>query len=537
MTMSYWLDRAPPTQLEIHYGDRRVRCFVERPASLHAMLVDAVARAPQREALVCGDRRFDWRSVDHEVSLLAGGLAALGVGAGDRVALLLSNRAEFVLLLLAIARLGAITVPLNIREQTPELAYALAQCGAVAVVFDADLAARLPDANDVPALRYRIAIGDSAPGALRYEALRAGPARHDVAPVREDDVAVILYTSGTTGRPKGAMLTYLGIGHSALHYVHAMRLAEADRCIAAVPLSHVTGLVAMIAAMLACRGTLIVMNVFKAADFLRLAARERVTYTLMVPAMYNLCLLEPDFDTHDLSSWRLGGYGGAPVPPPTIERLAQKLPALALMNAYGATETTSPATLMPPHLTREHGDSVGLAVACAEIRVVDDDGAAVAPGESGEVWIGGPMVVPGYWHNPEATAREFSQGFWHSGDVGALDANGFLRVFDRKKDMINRGGYKVYGAEVEAVLAAHPAVVESAVIGVPCPVLGERVHAFVTLREPSVSADALRAFCAAHVADYKVPETFTLQHELLPRNANGKALKRVLRERLAAERA
>jgi long-chain acyl-CoA synthetase len=534
--MNYWLDRAPPTQLETHYGDRRVRCFVERPASVHAMLVEAVAQAPQREALVCGDRRLNWRDVDHEVSLLAGGLADLGVAAGDRIALLLSNRAEFVLLLLAIARLGAITVPLNIREQTPELAYALAQCGAVALVFDADLAPRLPNANDVPALRHRIAVGGPLAGALRYDVLRAGLARHDVSSVGEDDVAVILYTSGTTGRPKGAMLTHLGIVHSALHYLHAMRLVETDRCIASVPLSHVTGLVAMIAAMLACRGTLVVMNAFKAADFLRLATRERMTCTLMVPAMYNLCLLESGFDMHDLSSWRLGGYGGAPMPPPTIERLAQKLPALALMNAYGATETTSPATLMPPHLTRGHGDSVGLAVACGEIQVVDDDGAAVAPGESGEVWIGGPMVVPGYWHNPEATAREFSQGFWHSGDVGSLDASGFLRVFDRKKDMINRGGYKVYGAEVEAVLAAHPAVVESAVIGTPCPVLGERVHAFVTLREPSLSADALRAFCAAHLADYKVPESFTLQDAPLPRNANGKALKRVLRERLTAER-
>jgi len=258
--MGHWLDRAPPTQLETHYGDRRVRCFVERPASLHAMLVEAVAHAPQREALICSDRRLRWCEVDHEVSRLAGGLAALGVAAGDRVALLLSNRAEFVLLLLAIARLGAITVPLNIREQTPELAYALAQCGAVALVFDADLAARLPDVSDVPALRQRIAVGGSAAGTPRYDTLRAAPARHDVSPVREDDVAAILYTSGTTGRPKGAMLTHLGIVHSALHYLHAMHLTETDRCIAAVPLSHVTGLVAMIAAMLACRGTLIVMN-------------------------------------------------------------------------------------------------------------------------------------------------------------------------------------------------------------------------------------------------------------------------------------
>jgi long-chain acyl-CoA synthetase len=237
--------------------------------------------------------------------------------------------------------------------------------------------------------------------------------------------------------------------------------------------------------------------------------------------MYKLCLLDEHFDRYDLSAWRVGGYGGAPMPAATIAELARKCPGLGLMNAYGATETTSPATIMPATMTARHPDSVGLTVPCGEIVVV----------ESGELWIRGPMVVPGYWGNPQATAQSFTDGYWRSGDVGSKDGDGFVRVFDRLKDMINRGGYKVFSVEVENVLSHHPAVLESAIVGKPCPVLGERVHAFVSLRS-STGADELKRFCAERLADYKVPETFTLMAEPLPRNANGKLLKRTLRDRV-----
>jgi long-chain acyl-CoA synthetase len=209
--------------------------------------------------------------------------------------------------------------------------------------------------------------------------------------------------------------------------------------------------------------------------------------------------------------------------------LAEKLPRLALMNAYGATETTSPTTLMHPMQTLAYADSVGQPVPGATVIVVDDSGREVPTGEPGEIWIHGPSVVRGYWHNPSATADAFTAGFWHSGDVGSIDADGFVRIFDRKKDMINGGGLKVYTAEVETVLTAYPGVVESAVVPKPCPVLGERVHAFVVANEQAVTADRLRAFCAARLSDYKVPETFTLGREPLPRNANGKVMKRVLK--------
>ena len=236
-------------------------------------------------------------------------------------------------------------------------------------------------------------------------------------------------------------------------------------------------------------GCVITLREFKARAFLELAARERMTHTLVVPAIYNLCLRDPEFDRFDLSAWRIGGFGGASMPEGTIRALAEKLPGLTLMNAYGATETTSPTTIMPMGLQAAHLDSVGVVVPCGDVRVMDDAGREVAPGETGEIWIAGPMVVPGYWDNPEATAREFERGYWKSGDLGSIDARGFVRVFDRKKDLINRGGYKVYSAEVESVLSLHPAVVESALIAVPDPVLGEKARAIVVARDAGCDAD------------------------------------------------
>ena len=227
-----------------------------------------------------------------------------------------------------------------------------------------------------------------------------------------------------------------------------------------------------------------------------IAARERMTYALLVPAMYNLCLLDPDFSKFDLSAWRIGGFGGAPMPPATIERLAAMLPDLMLLNIYGSTETTSPVTMLPAGEAATQADTVGKALPCADVIVMDDDGREVMPGTSGELWIAGPMVVPGYWQNPEADRTAFCGGYWKSGDIGSVDAQGYVRVLDRKKDMINRGGYKIYCIEVEGVLARHPDVIECAVIGRPDPVLGEKVHAVIVPRHATASETEIRRFCA-----------------------------------------
>jgi acyl-CoA synthetase (AMP-forming)/AMP-acid ligase II len=551
-----WLGSVLPMRSEAHFRDRVVRCFVERPRSTHALLADALARNPDGEAIVCGAERLTYREFDAVVARAAAGLAARGIARGDRVGMLLGNGTVFPVVLFAALRLGAIAVPISIREQAPGLAYMLAHCGAKVVVHDADLVDRLPDARAAPALAHRIAVRPGAPcdqlelmadaappviarsasdEAIQKPAVVSGllrSARNDDADGDEEDTAVILYTSGTTGRPKGAMLTHLGICHSAMHYECCMAIDARDRSVIAVPMSHVTGVVALIATMVRAAATMIVMPAFKAADFIALAERERMTHTLLVPAMYNLCLLEPSFAAADLRSWRVGGFGGAPMPPATIERFAAKLPALSLMNAYGSTETTSPATLMPPSQTAARLDSVGCAVPCAEILVMDEAGRALPPGRAGEIWMHGPMVAKGYWDNEAATAESFVAGFWRSGDIGSIDADGYVRVFDRSKDMINRGGYKIYSVEVENALMSHPAVVEAAVVAKPCAVLGERAHAFVTVTGADASTEALTRHCAELLADYKVPDSFTLGAEPLPRNANGKLMKRQLRDEL-----
>ncbi|WP_372826069.1 class I adenylate-forming enzyme family protein [Polaromonas sp.] len=539
--MNHWLGYpVPAMRYEAPYGDRLVRCFAERPRSLFAMFAASVARTPDAEAIVCDGRRWSYKQCELATRNLARRLAAKGVQRGDRLVMLIDNRPEFIVVLLALQRLGAIAVPVGVREQRPGLEYIIGQCGAMGAVVDADLIERLPTVGRecAPAEQtcgFRLVVGDGADAFSMVDLLCAEEAGDEVPPceVAETDTAVILYTSGTTGNPKGAMLTHFNIVHSCLHYESCMKLQASDRSALAVPASHVTGLIASIASMLKVGGAIIITPPFKAETFIKALAAERVTHTLMVPAIYNLCLLHPSFASADLSAWRIGGYGGAPMPLATIDALAERLPQLTLINAYGSTEATSPATMMPAGQTRDHADSVGVVLPAADILVMDDGGREVPAGETGELWISGPMIVPGYWANPEATAASFTGGYWRSGDLGAIDNEGYVRVFDRKKDMLIRGGFKIYSVEVENVLMAWPGMLEAAIVGRPCPVLGERVHAFVYAMSTTKDKDALQAFCGVRLADYKVPETITWCESPLPRNANGKIMKRLLREKAA----
>src|SRR5262245_47632022 len=279
----------PPMRLEARFGDRLVPAFIERPVSIWAMIADAAARNPDGEAIICGERRLSWRDVVAQSADIAAGFAKLGLVPGDRVAVLLGNRVEFVLTMFAAAHAGLVTVLLSVRQQKPEIAYVLTDCGARLLVHEAALSDRIPDARDVPDLRHRIAVDDDA-GRSRFTTLCGNASVSPPANVGEEDTAMILYTSGTTGKPKGAMLAHCNVIHSSMVFVSCLQLTAADRSIAAVPLGHVTGVVANITTMARCAGTLIIMPEFKAAEYLKLAARERVTYTVMVPAMDNVCM-------------------------------------------------------------------------------------------------------------------------------------------------------------------------------------------------------------------------------------------------------
>ena len=512
---------------EVHW-DRVVTCYLERVADLADRVAVIAAQRPSAIAVVEGDERLCYEDLFTQAGSLAALLAADGVGVGDRVVVMLANGGDAVRAIVAILRLGAVLVAVGTRSRAAELDYICSDCAPTAIIYGAEFAAVIAAARAAPAMRYDV----SAAGWQSAIARRDTPP--PTAPSDEDALFAILYTSGTTGKPKGAMLSHLGAIHSCLHWRDAFGLGDDERTLVCVPWAHVSGLCGAVMPFLYLGGTLIMLPEFKRRAALELAARERITHALMVPAMYGLCLLEPDLADFDLASWRIAAYGGAPMPEPTIARFATAFPGLAMCNAYGATETTSPATIMPPGEGTARADSIGRVVTCGDIRVMDDYGREVPTGTDGEFWIAGPMVVSGYWRNPEATAASFVGGYWKSGDIGNIDTEGYVRIADRKKDMIIRGGFKVYPAEVESVIAGLDGVVESAVVGRDDLMLGEAVVAFVTCHNDGVTPVHVRAWCAERLSDYKVPADVVIEVVALPRNANGKIQKAMLRERAAA---
>jgi acyl-CoA synthetase (AMP-forming)/AMP-acid ligase II len=448
-------------RLEALFDDRVVACRPDRPRNFHAMLADAAARNPEGDALICGDYRTSWQMLGETVERVAAGLAARGIVKGDRVALLIGNRPEFVIALYGLSSLGAIAVPISVREQAPGVAYALDHSGARVLMFDPVYARQLPEPAGLKHSVNLIALDDADAPWQDLQISRPAP----LVEVLESDIAAILYTSGTTGKPKGAMIAHINLVHAAMVYEQTMQLRSGERSIVAVPMTHVTGLTALIAAMARCAGALIIMPEFKAEAFVALAASERMTHSVLVPAMYNLILARAELAAHDLSPWRIGGFGGAPMPAPTIEGLARSLPSLGLMNLYGATETTCAMLAMPCDQSAARVDQVGCAAPGAEVLIMNEAGIECSAGEIGEIWLRGATVIPGYWQDEAATRQAFQSGYWRSGDVGKIDDAGYLSILDRIKDMIVRGGFKIYSAEVESVLAEHPAVQESAVIG------------------------------------------------------------------------
>jgi long-chain acyl-CoA synthetase len=520
----------PATRHEVLYGERVVTCFSDRPPTLDAMLRAAVARKPDGVALVLGEKRVTYAELDRVAENVARNLIASGFKRGERIAMLLGNCLEFIFCALGAVRAGMIVVPLNTRQRAPEIDYVLQQCGASALVYDADCEANLPAPR--ADLRNQWVVGSGRAPSFA-ELTKDAPAAA-LPELHQEDTAFLLYTSGTTGNPKGAMLTHASIIHSLLNFQHGYGLHDGDVTMLAVPASHVTGLVALILATINVAGTTVILPTFKAPEFLAVAARERMTYTLMVPRCIISACCSRISRRHDLSA-----HGASPA---SAARRCRKRPSRASRRCCRSSISAMPMVRpKPPHPRRCFRPARPSArsirsdgpVTGAHIVVADDDGHEVPAGQDGELLIAGAMVVPGYWDNPDATRTGFVGGYWRSGDIGRMDADGYVYVVDRKKDMINRAGFKIYCTEVENVMSHHPAIVESAVVGKPDPVLGERVHAFVYSPDGGNEAD-IRKYCAERLSDYKVPDTITFLKEPLPRNANGKILKTELRKMMAS---
>jgi len=485
-----------------------------------------------------------------------------GVRKGDRVVIAMRNLPEWSIAFWAGVSIGAVVAPLNAWGLGPELLYGIKDSGAKVAIVDGERLERLaPHAADLDlaGLIATRAPNGAPAGAVMLDALIGEPDDYAALPdepppdpgAQPDDDATILYTSGTTGRPKGALGTHrnimsnlVSLQFSALRALvrRGEPLPGADPDppqrvnLLPVPLFHVTGCHSMMIPSVASGAKLILMHRWNPERFLELIETERVNGTTGVPAMVWQVLESPDFPIRDLTSLDSYGYGGAAAAPELTRRFAQAFPHMQPGQGYGATETSSVSTSnsAEDYLTRT--DSVGIAVPAVDLKVVDADGLTLPTGEVGELWIRGPNVVKGYWNNPEATAKSFTDGWYHTGDIVRMDAEGFVFLLDRAKDMLIRGGENIYCVEIEDVLITHPAVIDAAVIGLPHRIWGEEVGAVVQLKAGRDASEAeLIAHASRMLPPYKVPVRIDRRREEFPRNASGKTLKPMLREELLSK--
>ncbi len=491
------------------------------------------AQTPDKECLVCAERRLSWTDLRARAEALAGVLSHLGVEPGDRVAILLFNCLEYVEITFAVNQVGAVWLPLNFRLAGPELHYILDHAGARVLISEADFAGTIEKIRpDLPLLEEVLYIGGEVPGGGGdYEALlqakMGNPMAH--AQVDLDDLHRLMYTSGTTARPKGVMLTYGNLYWKNLAHTLHFNLTADDRTLVAGPLYHVGGMDLPASGTLYIGGSLVILKKFEPKAVLQAIQQERVSNLWLAPAMINAILQEPGLGDYDLSSVRFIIDGGEKMPLPLIEKVGQTFPRAWFADAYGLTETVSGDTFLAKDRMFSKLGSVGKPVIQLRVRVVDEQDRDVAPGELGEILLRGPKVFKGYWQDPEATAAALRGGWFHTGDIGRLDEEGYLYIEDRKKDMIISGGENIASPEVERILYQHPAVLEAAVVGIPHAKWQEVPKAFVVLRPgEQVSAQQLQEHCAAHLAKFKVPAEIEFL-EQLPRNPSGKVLKRKLR--------
>lgn len=467
------------------------------PTSLVAMLRETAERVPDRDALIeIGGATLSFRELWDRAQRVAGGLAAAGVGRGDRVAICLPNGNDWCVAFFGSVLAGAIVIPVNTRFAKPEIEYVLADSGATHVF--------MPD-QPLPTAEP-LTVDDLAP----------------------DDVAAIFYTSGTTGQPKGAMTTHENFLANVETVLRSsfQGIDETARMLISVPLFHVTGCNSQLLPQCRLGGTTVIMPTFDVKQLLDAIVTHRTDAIVGTPAIYWLALNRPDFSDYDVSHVRWAVYGGAPMPPEQVMQMMEAFPNARLGNGYGMTETASVATFLPHEYCRERPETVGFAAPNAELRVADEG----FGGGAGELLIRSSQVVPGYWRKEEETRRALDDGWLRTGDVATIDDDGFVEIVDRIKDLINRGGENVYSIEVENAFALHPAVAEVSVVGVPDPVMGEKVGAVVVPKAGmSLERDELMDFTAQRLADFKLPQYLVIRENVLPRNAGGKVVKHEVR--------
>lgn len=486
---------------------------------------------PQGEAIVFGDRSVSWAELHESTNRIANGLIERGVRRGDRVGILSGNCVQYLELAIAGYKVGSILVPLNVRLTPPELRYIVQHSGCRAVVADealADLGTAALDALDGDVMRIGLAPGFG----VHFDQLRSANASDPNTPVASDDIAYLCYTSGTTGTPKGAMLSHGNVSAMAYNRILADDLVTTSRAYLPFPLSFTGGLVSMWAPTYLGGATLVLDTAVDPTRALQIIQDQDITNFSAVPVIWDMLIQHPDFSNYDLSSLKIIGSGGAAVPAALLERL--QAAGLPMSQGYGLTEGSGMNTWLRATDAQRKLGSCGRPLMHTQVRTVDPDSTElvdVAAGEVGELIISGPEIMVGYWNNSEATAETLVDGWLRTGDLARIDDEGYVFIVDRSKDMLISGGLNVYPAEIETVIAAVPGVAECAVIGVPDERWGEVPLALVgALPGVLLDPEVIAAACREVLADYKRPRRIVVRDEPLPRGMSGKVLKRQLRD-------
>ena len=502
--------------------------------NIGALLEKRAYLNPEREAFVdgSGDLRLDYASLAERSHRQANALLEAGVGKGDRVGLLLMNSAEFVETFFAVARIGAVVVPLNWRLVADELTFILADSGTETLIFGeefADVVAELHQRGTATSVARWIEVGTGAPMgfATPYDLFRdAGDATPPPVGAADDDMLYIMYTSGTTGLPKGVVHTHATALWACVTIGGTADMRPGDRYLQPLPLFHVG---ALTPATLCVHngGTLVNMRSFEPRLAWALIDRERINTCLAVPAMLNFMLQVPPEERGSTDTMRWCMSGAAPVPVSLIEAYAEL--EIEILQIYGLTETCGPACIIDSEHALSRAGSTGKAFLHTDVKLVDGEGRECPPGEPGEVLVRGNHIMREYWNRPDATAETLIDGWLHTGDVAVTDEDGFVYIQDRIKDMVISGGENIYPAEIESALQAHPGISEAAVIGQPSARWGESPFAIVVRTAPELTEAEVLKFASEHLARFKLPKAVAFADEI-PRNPSGKILKRLLRE-------
>jgi len=505
----------------------------------------ANAICPERDCIVFEGRRWTYAQINERVNHLANALAKWGIEKGDRVGILHVNCNQYIEVYFAVAKLGAIFVPLNFRAKADELTYMIANAEAKSLFVGSrylDVVNTL--LPQLPTLKQCISIDSKSAGKMYYEDLLSSASSDEfIGEIGDEDITILMYTAGTTGRPKGVPLRHNAFVSYVLENVEPASPDIEERNLLTVPLYHVAGVQAMLAAIYGGR-TLVLMRQFEVKEWLETIDREKATRAMLVPTMLKRVIDDPDFSQHDLSSLKVVTYGAAPMPFEVINKAIQVMPWVRFINAFGQTETASTITTLGPedHIiegTEEEREkklkrltsSIGRPLPDVEVRIVDEDGKTMPPLEVGEILARGPRIMTGYWRDEQKTSKVITPDGWlRTGDMGWMDEEGYIYLAGRADDMIIRGGENISPEEVEDVLHSHPKVEEAAVIGVPDPEWGQEPRAVVVLKKGEVTTpEEIIEYCRSRLAGFKRPRSVVFM-DALPRNPMGKVLRKKLRE-------